>query len=194
MSPAFQSGIEKEFPEAQLMFDQFHLMKMMNEAVDQARREEQKERPELKGRKYLYLKNEWNHTERQKELYQALRKLDLRTNKAHHLRGVFQDIFVCVPEDDESLQKRWYFWAIHSRMQPIIEFAKTVKRHWDGEVRWFTTKINNGILEGINSLIQAAKARSRGFRNVKSFNTIIYLLGAKLEFKLPKVLPSTHTK
>lgn len=194
MSPAFQSGIETEFPEAQLTFDQFHLMKLMNEAVDRVRREEQKERPELKGSRYLYLKNEWNHTERQKELFHALRQLDLKTNKAHHLKGVFQDIFVCDPQDGESLLKRWYFWATHSRLEPIIEFAKTVKRHWNGVVRWFTSKINNGILEGLNSLIQAAKARSRGFRNVKNFITMIYLLGAKLEFKLPEVLPSTHTK
>jgi transposase len=194
MSPAFQKGIEEEFPQAQMTFDQFHLMKLMNEAVDEVRREEQKERPELKGSRYVWLKNEWNHTERQKELFGALRALDLKTNKAHHLKGVFQDIFTCSPEEGESLLKRWYYWATHSRLLPIIEFAQTVKRHWEGVVRWFQTKISNGLLEGMNSLIQAAKARSRGFRNVKNFITMIYLVGAKLEFKLPEVLPPTHTK
>jgi transposase len=60
-----------------------------------------------------------------------------------------------------------------------------MKRHWDGILRWFTSKINNGILEGINSLIQAAKARDRGYRTVKNLITVIYLIGGKLEFRLP---------
>jgi len=194
MSPAFQSGIEAEFPQARITFDPFHLMKMMNEAVDEVRRQEQKQHPELKGSKYLWLKNEWNHTQRQKELFDSLRTRDLKTNKAHHLKGVFQDIYACSPQEGEALLKRWYYWATHSRLQPIVEFAKTVKRHWEGVARWFQTKISNGLLEGMNSLIQAAKTRSRGFRNVKNFITMIYLIGAKLEFHLPTVLPSTHTK
>jgi len=194
MSPAFQKGIEEAFPRACMTFDPFHLMKGMNEAVDEVRRQEQKDHPELKGSKSLWLKNEWNHSERQKEQFQALRKLDIKTNKAHHLKSVFQDIFACSAETGESLLKRWYFWATHSRMAPVIEFAKTIKRHWEGVARWFQTKISNGLLEGMNSLIQAAKARSRGFRNVKNFITMIYLIGAKLEFHLPDILPSTHTK
>ena len=60
-----------------------------------------------------------------------------------------------------------------------------MKRHWDGILRWFTSKINNGILEGINSLIQAVKARARGCRTVKNLITMIYLIGGKLEFRLP---------
>lgn len=60
-----------------------------------------------------------------------------------------------------------------------------MKRHWDGILRWFTSKINNGILEGINSLIQAAKARARGYRTVKNLTTMIYLIGGKLELRLP---------
>jgi transposase len=194
MSPAFQSGIQEAFPHAQMTFDQFHLMKLMNEAVDEVRRQEQKDHPELKGSRYLWLKNEWNHSEQQKEQFDALRALNLKTSKAHHLKGVFQDIFSCSPEEGESLLKRWYYWATHSRIQPVIKFAKTVKEHWNGVVRWFQTKISNGLLEGMNSLIQAAKARSRGFRNVKNFITMIYLIGAKLDFQLPEVLPPTHTK
>ena len=60
-----------------------------------------------------------------------------------------------------------------------------MKRHWNGILRWFTSKINNGILEGINSLIQATKAKARGYRTIKNLITMIYLIGGKLEFKLP---------
>ena len=120
--------------------------------------------------------------------------MELKTNKAHQIKRVLQDILACESEEGEAMLKHWYFWATHSRLQPVIDFAKTVKRHWDGVVRWFQTRITNGLLEGMNSLIQTAKARSRGFRNVDNFITMIYLIGAKLEFKLPEVLPATHTK
>ncbi len=60
MSPAFISGVEKQFPEAQLTFDKFHVMKIINEAVDQVRREEIKNRPEFKGSRYIWLKNQQN--------------------------------------------------------------------------------------------------------------------------------------
>ena len=85
----------------------------------------------------------------------------------------------------EAFLKSWYFWATHSRLQPMIEAARTIKRHWQGVLRWFTSQINNGILEGINSLVQAAKARARGYRSARNLITMIYLLAGKLKFDLP---------
>ena len=66
-----------------------------------------------------------------------------------------------------------------------IQAAATIRRHWDGILRWFTSKLTNGILEGLNSLIQAAKARARGYRTTTNLISMIYLLGAKLNFALP---------
>jgi transposase len=87
----------------------------------------------------------------------------------------------------ESLEflKKWYFWATHSRLEPIKEAASTIKRHWAGILKWFKSKINNGILEAINSLVQAAKARARGYRTPKNLITMIYLISGKLSFNLP---------
>ncbi|RLC37144.1 hypothetical protein DRH29_03000 [candidate division Kazan bacterium] len=81
--------------------------------------------------------------------------------------------------------KRWYFWATHSRLEPIKEAAYTIKRHWDGVVNFVKSKITNGILEGINSLVQAARSKARGYRSVEYFITMIYMLAGKLKFSLP---------
>jgi transposase len=62
------------------------------------------------------------------------------------------------------------------------EAASTIKRHWAGVLRWYDSKIHNGILEGRNSLIQAAKAKARGYRTFKNLKTIIYTLTGKLEY------------
>ena len=79
--------------------------------------------------------------------------------------------------------KKWYFWATHSRLQPIIDVAKTIKAHWDGVIAWKKSQINNGILEGLNSIVQAAKAKARGYKTFKNFKIIIFLLTGKLEFE-----------
>jgi transposase len=64
----------------------------------------------------------------------------------------------------------------------MIEAARTIKRHWDGILRWYDSRINNGILEGLNSLVQAAKAKARGYKTFRSLKTIIYMLTGKLDY------------
>jgi transposase len=187
MSPAFIKGVEKHFPEAHLTFDKFHVLKILNEAVDEVRRQEQQIRPELKGTRYLWLKNPENLKANQTEILETLtlKKRNLKTSRAYHIRMNFQEFWNQPVHLAEAFLKKWYFWATHSRLEPIKEAAYTMKRHWDGILRWFTSKVNNGILEGINSLIQAAKARARGYRTIKNLITMIYLIGGKLQFHLP---------
>jgi len=195
MSPAYIRGLTEAFPRVQLTFDQYHLTALVNQAVDEVRRQEQRTHPELKGTRYVWLKNDWNRTEKQSAVFDALRGSHLATVRATHIKRVFQDLFACEGvEEAEPLLKRWYFWATHSRIGPIIKAAKTVKKHWDGVLRWFTSRISNGVLEAINSLIQSAKAKARGFRSTEYLITMVYLIAGKLDFKLPALRYATHTK
>jgi len=195
MSEAYIHGLEDHFPKTPLTFDAFHLAQLVNQAVDEVRRQEQPRRPELKGTRYVWLKNEWNHTQKQASLFDALRSSKLQTVRAHHLKVVFQDLFALENgAEAEPLLRQWYYWATHSRLEPMIKAAKTIKKHWAGVLRWFTSRINNGMLEAINSLIQSAKAQARGFRSVSYLTTMIYLIAGKLDLGLP-ILPNvTHTK
>jgi transposase len=102
-----------------------------------------------------------------------------------HIRMSFQDFYDQPPEAAEAYLKKWYFWATHSRLQPIIDVARTIKRHWDGILRWFQSGIADGLIEGINSLVQAAKAKARGYRSTRNLAAIIYLVAGKLELKPP---------
>jgi transposase len=187
MSPSFISGVENCFPNAYLTFDKFHIMKITNEAVDEVRRQEQKDRPELFRTRYIWLKNLENLKPFQTETLEELtvKKLNLKTSRAYHIKLNFQELFNQPAENAEAYLKKWYFWATHSRLEPIKEAAYTIKRHWNGVLRWFQSGVNNGILEGINSLIQAAKARARGYRTTQNLITMIYFIGGKLNFGLP---------
>ena len=187
MSPAFISGVEQALENATITFDKFHVMKIINEAVDKVRREEQKERPELKKSRYVWLTNPENLKKRQQEILENLDvpKLKLKTARAYQIRLTFQELYQQPKECAETFLKKWYAWAIRSRLQPIVQAAKTIKNHWDGVLRWFESRITNGLLEAINSLIQAAKAKARGYRSTRNLITITYLIAGKLDFKLP---------
>jgi transposase len=195
MSAAFIRGLTEQFPGAELTFDNFHLMQLLTEAVDETRREEQRTHPELQGTRYVWLKNPWNQTAEQSQTFDQLRSSKLATVRATHIKNVFQDLFAAESvAEAEPLLKQWYFWATHSRIGPIIKAAKTIKKHWAGVLRWFVSRISNGVLEAINSLIQSAKAKARGFRNSRYLITMVYLIAGKLDFKLPNLGYATHTK
>jgi transposase len=186
MSPAFIKGVAENLPKAEITFDKYHILKIINVAVDAVRKAEAKHQGILRGEKYLFLKNRSNLTESQHKTLDSLEsmpRLNLKTMRAYHIRENFQEIYKEETQAGfESALRKWYFWATHSRMKEIQEAAKTIKRHWYGVLRWFDSKINNGILEGLNSLIQAAKAKARGYRTFKNLKTIIYMLTGKLDY------------
>ena len=185
MSPAFIKGTAESLPEAEVTFDKFHTVKIINEAVDDVRRGEQKGHAILKGTRYIWLRNPENLSLRQRALLDALPTRHLKTARAYRMRLAFQDLYAMeTPEQAEAHLKRWYFWATHSRLQPMIDAAYTVRRHWDGILRWFHSKIANGVIEGINSLVQAAKAKARGYRSTRNLKAMIYLIAGKLDLGL----------
>jgi transposase len=190
MSKAFVKGIGKEFENAGLTFDKFHIIKLMNEAIEEVRRAEQKTHPELKATRYDWLKNEENLTAKARERFDTVKNSTLQTARAYRIKVSLQELYKQSPEDAPIWFDRWYFWATHSRIPAVIKVAKTLKQHQGGVMRWFHSKLSNGLLEGMNSLIQAAKARARGFRSPRKMKVIIYLLLSKLDFRLPIALPS----
>ena len=184
MSPAFIKGTADSLPMAEVTFDKFHAVKLINDAVDQVRRAERKVHTLLAGTRYLWLRNPDRLSERQRAILDDLPMRHLKTARAWRIRLAFQEFYEqhCTSAGAAFL-KRWYFWATHSRLPPIIDAAHTVKRHWDGILRWFDSKIANGLIEGINSLVQAAKAKARGYRSIRNLTAMVYLLAGKLDIK-----------
>lgn len=185
MSPAFIDGVEQCLPNAQITFDRFHVMKIMADAVDKVRREEQRECKQLKRTRYLWLKNPQNLTVKQSHQLEQLSQRNLKTARAYQIRLNLRDFWDQPLSQAEDYLKRWYFWATHSRLEPIKEVACTIKLHWNGVVNFAKSKITNAVLEGINSLVQAARNKARGYRSVEYFITMIYLIAGKFKFSLP---------
>jgi len=195
MSAAFIKGIRETFPKAKLTFDRFHVIQLMNKAVDQVRRLEQKTRPELKNTRYDWLTNEENMKPSMKARFEALKASTLDTAAAWHVKSMLQKLYAQPAADASKFFNEWYALAIASKLPPVVRAAETLKANKRGVLRWFTSRLSNAMLERFNSLVQAAKSRSRGFRSPRKMATIIYLLLAKLDFELPNALPiATHPK
>jgi transposase len=186
MSPAFVSGVKEHLPHAAITFDKYHVVKVINDAVDKVRRIEAKTVHDLKRLRYAFLKNRRNLSPLQQQAIERLESLPGRlckTIRAMHIRESFQALYQEPTFNEFSTSlKKWYWWASHSRLEPMKDAARTIKKHWDGILRWWDSRITNGVLEGLNSLIQAAKAKARGYRTSRNFITMIYLLTGKLDF------------
>lgn len=182
MSTAFISGITTHLPNATMTFDRFHLAAKLSEAIDTIRRTEVTTRPELKNTRWLWLKNWANlSTKQQGELHRLMRpSTQLATARALRWREDFQAFYDQDPSYGPEYLKRWCSGAKRSRLQPIKDFVTLVEKHWEGIIAWHANHLNNGLLEGINSLVQAAKARARGYRNKTKMIIIVYLTAAKL--------------
>lgn len=94
-----------------------------------------------------------------------------------HIRENFQDIYkACERAGFERALMQWYCYVTHCRIPQMIETTKTIKHHWLRVLRWFQSKTSNGILEGLNSLVQAAKSKARGYRTLENVKILIYML------------------
>jgi transposase len=186
MSPGFIAGVRDNLPNARITFDRFHIMKIINEAVDAVRRNEAKNNPILKETRYIFLKNDSNLTKKQREKKQELlsmEELNLQSMQALHMRENFQEIYKAKTKQDfVFLLRLWCKWVYESGIEPMQKVVQTIKKHWKGIIAWKESCINNGILEGLNSVVQAAKRKARGYKK-KHFKIIAYLITGKLNFK-----------
>ena len=189
MSPAFLAGIDSFFPKANVTLDRFHLVALLSRAVDETRKAESKQFKHLKRTRWIWLKNPDNLTTKEQALYKRL--LDEQafpiTGKAYGLRLAFQELFHLPRQMARDGLGQWIVTALDSQIEAIIKVAITFFNAADNILRWFETRISNGLLEGLHSVLQATKSKARGYRNPHNLITMSYLLHGKLNH-------STHTK
>lgn len=186
MSPAFISGILHNFKNASVTFDKFHVVKIINEAMDKVRKLGRNEFAMLKGYKYTFLKNDNKLSEQAKDAKYDILTLLPNIANAYRLKELFAEFWTFkTKEEAGSYLSYWCDLVEESKIFPFIKAAKTLKAHWFGIVNYSETNLNNGILEGINSKIQLAKKRARGYRNINNFINMIYFIAGKLKFDYP---------
>lgn len=177
----YLAAMREKLPKAFIVFDRFHVVQHLNRAVDEVRREcwrrlTGEEKSAFKQTRWLLLKNPWNLKVEEKRRLSAL---CLRTNqpivRAYYLKEAFQRFWdFKSPGWSEPYLKQWLWWASHSRLQPFVRFARMIRKHLDGILRWTHLRVANGALEGMNNKVKVVSHRAYGFRKVETYITAIW--------------------
>jgi transposase len=126
-------------------------------------------------------------------VFEELRGSTLKTAGVWRLKDTLQSLYEQPSDRADHYLKQWYNWAVRSRLAPMKRLAKTIKSHWTGILRWVESRLTQGLVEGINGLIQAAKAKARGFGSTRKMVVMVYLIAGRLDFQLPPVFAgATH--
>lgn len=163
-----------------IVFDRFHVMRHVLDAVDKVRKNENRQLAEtgeqiLKGTRYLWLWNEENIPEWRTEEFDTLRAQDLKVCRAWAIKENLRHLWdYRYKANMLRYFKRWYFWATHCRLEPIKKAAKTLKVHLDNIVTYAKHRITNALAEGMNTKIERIKRMACGFRNRAHYRTAIY--------------------
>ncbi len=162
-----------------IVFDRFHIVKHINDAVDIVRRRENRAlRAEgddrLVGSKHMWLYAAENLPERYAVDFSSLRKANLKTARAWAIKETLRELWDQPSRSQgEAWYKRWHFWATHSRLAPVKRVAAMIRRHLPGVLSYFTHRITNSASEALNSTIQMIKKRAFGFRSFENFRTAV---------------------
>jgi transposase len=179
--------------ETKMVFDRYHIMTHMGKAVDDVRKREHRALAAtgdttLTGSKYLWLYAQENLPEQHRERFAQLKATTLKTARAWALKESLRELWHYTRVGwAERHWKRWYFWATHARLTPVIETARLIQRHLANVMTFFAHRITNAVSEGLNSKIQTIKKMAYGFRNREHFKTAIYFHCGGLD-----LYPPTH--
>lgn len=178
-----EQNVEKDVV---MVFDKFHIVGHLNKAVDEVRKEEartlKKDNPELlKKTRYIWLKNPENLTDQQRSRLGYLEKLNLKVNRAYLLKESFRDFWdYTYRKSAEKYLAKWFWWATHSRLEPLRDFAWMLREHQDGIMNYFKCRITNGITEGMNNKAKTVIKRCYGFRTITTLKLALYHCLGKL--------------
>lgn len=182
MSRAYIAGVGRHLPNAAVTFDRFHVIQLANAALEEVRRAEMRSTPALKHSRWMWLKDKHSWTKRQIAQHHQLSRMHLKTGRAFRMKETLRDIFAKATTRAEAEEQltAWFRWARRSKLAPFKKLALTLKAHWDGILNSFDSALSNGAVEAINGLIQAAKARARGYRKPRNLILMAYLIAGNL--------------
>jgi len=192
MSPAYQKGAKKNCPDAEVVFDRFHVMQNVGKAVDEVRRREhqslsRKGDKSLKESMWLFRNNPENLNADQSAHLDELKQANLITAKAYQMRLNLQEIYnLNSLECFKRKLNEWCDWVQSYGkskgylFKPMVAAAKSILSHFEGIISFASSRITNAFMEGLNSVFSAVKRKARGYRSNKNLIIMLYFVAGKL--------------
>ena len=193
MSPTYTGAIREHCPNATLVIDRFHVVKALNEAVDEVRTEQWRAldaqgRKAIKGLRWLLSMHSSHRTKGHTRFLNSLRTSNRRIHRAWLLKDEFEHIWTYRYRGAaEKFLKRWMTAARRSRIPTLRRFAGTLRDHFENIVAFVDRPLTNAVGEGLNRIITIVKNRASGYRHLDYFADMIYLT---LDLDIPAQIPS----
>lgn len=199
MSAAYIKAVTEASPQAKLIFDRYHVQKLVHEALDETRREQMRElarddaeaREAIKGMRWPLHKNPWNLSTIEENRLTELQRVNKPLYRGYLLKESLLEIldscslFVARRKLDE-----WLSWAARSRLAPFKKLAKTVNKYKEGIFEYISTRMSNGRVEGINRKIRTVTRRSYGFHSPTNLIAMLFLCCSGLDIEPVHIYPT----
>lgn len=193
MSPAYRKGVKENFGNATIVFDKFHVVSQVSQAVEEVRRQEARQdavaREHLEKSCWLWRKNPENWTEREEQRWEQLKDKPLVTGLAYAMRLELQKAYASLSERvARSRFVKWCQWvrteaeaSASDLLEPMRKAAEMVERHLEGILGHWKEGLTTAFLEGLNSLFSATKRKARGYRSTEYQIAMLYFVAGKLD-------------
>jgi transposase len=185
MSPPYISAIREYLPHVAIVFDRFHVVKLLNEALDKVRKQEREKYEATgekigKGDRFLFLRNFENLDDGERGRLKRLFEINTVLAKAHVMKEQFREFWE-KPSKKEAARflVHWIYAAVQSNIQPMVQVAFTLLTHYEGLLNYFEYPISNGQIEGTNNKIKVLKRSAYGYRDLEYFKLLLFDLHEK---------------
>jgi transposase len=194
MAGGYIKAVEERLPEAQIVFDRFHVQRLASDALDEVRRVQLREiRGTEEGRelfrsRFALLKNPWNLTRRETEKLRDVQRTNAPLYRAYLLKETLaQALDYKQTWRAKHALREWLAWASRSKLAPFVKTARTIREHFDGILAYIQERLTNGIVEGFNNKLRMIARRAYGFHSPPPLIAMLYLCcgGITLDPPLP---------
>ena len=194
MSRSYRRAVEDRLPNAQIVFDRFHVQQLASNALDEVRREQLRTlRGTADGREifkscFALLKSPWNLTQAESEKLSDVQRSNAPLYRGYLLKETLaRALNYKQPWRVRRALLRWLSWASRSRLAPFVVVARTIRRHLQGVLAYANERLTNGIVEGFNNKLRMIARRAYGFHGHEPLVAMLFLCcgGIELEPPLP---------
>jgi transposase len=181
MSDAYIGAITDHCPNATLVLDRFHIVKALNTAVDDVRKQQWRDagaddRKALKGLRWLLYRHSSTRSRKDTRTLKALERGNNRIYRAWRLKDEFEQFWdYKAPWAAERFLNKWLTSTLRSRLEPMRKFVQTLRKNYSGVIAFIDTRLTNAVSEGLNRIVKIVKNRASGFRTLDAFADMIYL-------------------
>lgn len=195
LSAAYIKAVREKLPDAEIVFDRFHVQRLVSDALDEVRRElvrelasDPDEARAVKRTRFVLLMNPWNLSRAQRRKLSEVQRTNQRLYRAYLLKETLaRALDYRQPWRAERALRDWLAWASRSRLRPFVKAARTIRKHLSGILAYVRTRLTNGLVEGLNNRIRMIARRAYGFHSHQALAAMVFLNcgGIQLDPPLP---------